>query len=117
MVEVSSYCGLICESCAIYLATRQEDKQKRYDKRVEIAQQIEKYYGRECRPEDVTDCDGCKAESGRLFCTSCKIRECARQKALENCAPCNGYPCEELEQLFTTDAGAKKRLDLIRSKL
>lgn len=117
MDKVISYCGLICERCAIYLATREEDEQKRYEVRAEIAQQIQKHYGRECKPEDVNDCDGCKAETGRLFCTSCEIRECARQNAFENCAYCDDYPCEKLEKLFTTDAGAKKRLDRIRSGL
>ncbi len=115
MTEVDSYCGLICKNCTIYLATREEDENKRYEMRAEIAQQIEEIYGQKCKPEDVGDCDGCKATTGRLFSTSCKIRECARQKALENCAPCNDYPCGELEKAFASDGSAKERLDSIRS--
>ena len=114
MAEIVSYCGLICEGCAIYLATREKDEKKRYEMRVEIVDQIREHYSRECKPEDVTDCDGCKAETGRLYCTNCEIRECARQKNFENCSPCNDYPCEKLTVLFITDAGAKERLDRIR---
>ena len=117
MEETLSYCGLICQTCAIYLATREKDEEKRCKMRVDIAQQIKEHYGQECKPEDVTDCDGCKAESGRLFCTSCQIRKCARQKGFENCAHCDEYACEELEKLFTTDPDARKRLGQIESGL
>ena len=85
--------------------------------RVDIAQEIKKYYGQETRPEDVGDCDGCKAQTGRLFCTGCEIRICAVEKGIENCAYCKNYPCELLEKLFTTDLDAKKRLDAIKSSL
>jgi len=119
MDEEISYCGLACHSCPIFLATREKDKDKRDKMRIDIAQQIKKHYGQECKPEDVTDCDGCKAKSGILFSGSknCHIRKCARQKSLENCAHCNEYPCEELEKLFTTDPDARKRLDQIKNTL
>jgi hypothetical protein len=119
MNEIIAYCGLSCHSCAIYLATREQDPKKKREMRVDIAKQIKEHYGQECKPEDVTDCDGCKTETGRLNSGSknCHIRKCARQKGLENCAHCNEYPCEELEKLFTTDPDAEKRLNVIRSEL
>ena len=114
-----AYCGLYCHSCAIYLATREQDEEKRYKMRVDIAQQIKEHYGEECKPEDVTDCDGCKTEDGRLFLPSknCHIRNCARRKRIESCAHCSEYPCEELEKLFITDPDARKRLDKIKGEL
>jgi len=112
-----AYCGLVCEKCPIYLATREQDKDKQYKMRADIAQEIKRHYGRESRPEDIGDCDGCKAETGRLFSTSCDIRNCAVQKGIENCAYCDNYPCELLEKLFITDLDAKKRLDDIRNTL
>jgi hypothetical protein len=115
MEENLAYCGLICPSCAIYLATREKDQSKQHEMRVDIAEQIKKHYGQECKPEDVGDCDGCKAEDGRLFSTGCQIRICAVEKGLENCAYCDDYPCEALENLFTTDQGARDRLDAIRN--
>ena len=59
MEENLAYCGLICQTCQIYLATREPDKEKQYKMRVDIAQEIKKYYGMETKPEDVHDCDGC----------------------------------------------------------
>ena len=119
MDEMIAYCGLTCHKCAIYLATREQDEEKRYKMRVDIAQEIKKRYGQECKPEDVTDCYGCKTETGILFsgCSKCQIRKCARERDFENCAHCDEYACEELEKLFTTDPDARKRLDQLRSGL
>ncbi|MBW7989103.1 MAG: DUF3795 domain-containing protein [Planctomycetes bacterium] len=119
MNETIGYCGLNCQGCPIYLATREKDEEKQYKMREEIAQQIKELYGQEYKPEDITDCDGCKTEGGRLFSGShnCYMRKCASQKHIENCAYCQEYPCEELEKLFTTDKDAKKRLDAIKSTI
>lgn len=119
MDEMIAYCGLICHNCPIYLATRKKDEEKRYKMRVDIAQQIKKHYGQEYKPEDVSDCDGCRTEGGRLFSgsKSCHIRKCAKKRRVENCAHCDEYACEKLEKFFTTDSDAKERLDEIRSRL
>ena len=100
MEDNLSYCDPSCNGCAIYLATREKDERKKHEMRVEIAQQIKELYGKECKPEDITDCDGCKSESGRLFSGSskCNIRKCAQDKGIENCAYCTDYPCEELKK-------------------
>jgi len=112
MDEIIAYCGLICQGCPIYWATREKSK-------AEIARLCKEHYGMEYTPEEITDCDGCRTEGGRLFsgCLKCPIRECARQKGLENCAYCSEYACEELKQFFVTDPGAKTRLDVIRGSL
>jgi hypothetical protein len=125
MEENLAYCGLVCQTCQIYLATREPDKEKQYKMRANVAQEIKKYYGMEIKPEDVRDCDGCKTEDGRLFSNNdCPIRTCAVEKGIESCAYCDDYPprdavrcCEALEKLFSTDPGARERLDKIRSGL
>jgi len=119
MSEMISYCGLDCQSCTIYLATREKDQEKQYKMRAEIAQQIKELYDQESKPEDITDCDGCKTEGGRLFSGShnCYMRKCASQKNIENCAYCDQYPCQELEKFFTTYPDARKRLDAIKRNL
>ena len=117
MGEELAYCGLVCQACPIYLATREPDEARRHKMRADIAQEIEKRYGQNCGPEDVGDCDGCRTEGGSLFCTGCHIRTCAAEKGIANCAYCADYPCEALEKLFATDAGARQRLDAIRSAL
>jgi len=115
--KVIAYCGLVCEGCPIRLATREENDEKKHKMRVEIAQQIKKHYGQDRKAEDVTDCDGCKPDTGRLFsgCKTCHIRRCAIEKALENCAHCSEYACDRLREFFVKDQEAKTRLDFVRS--
>ena len=123
MDEIISYCGMTCHTCPIYVATRERDDQKKRRMRVEIARQIKKIYGTECKTEDVGDCDGCKSEDDRLFAGSknCRIRKCARPKRIENCAHCTKYPCKTLEKHFANypEDGKliRERLDQIRNKL
>jgi len=117
--EMIAYCGLRCDTCSILLATREKNDEKKHKMRIEIAQQIKKHYGQDCKAENVTDCDGCKTEGGRLLsgCSKCQVRKCAREKGVENCAHCDGYPCEELEKLSAKEPEVKKRLEEIRNKL
>jgi hypothetical protein len=115
--ELIAYCGLVCHTCPIYLATREEDGEKRARMRAEIAELCREQYGMAYEPEDITDCDGCRTEGGRLFsaCNDCAIRKCARQKELESCACCDAYVCEKLEAFFATEPAARTRLDGIKS--
>ena len=87
MEENLAYCGLTCHNCPICLATREQDEEIKYKMKVDIAQEVKKRYGQECKPEDITDCDGCKTETGILFsgCKNCHIRNCAREN---NQSPC-----------------------------
>ncbi|MHC4478082.1 MAG: DUF3795 domain-containing protein [Planctomycetota bacterium] len=123
MDEIIGYCGLNCCTCPIYVATREKDNEKKHKMRVEIAEQILKLYGTKYKPEQITDCDGCKTQGGRMFAGSlnCPLRNCASGKALESCAYCAEYPCEELEKLFADypEDGklARQRLDQIRAQL
>jgi hypothetical protein len=120
--EMIAYCGLNCFKCQIYLATRETDPKKQRKMREDIVIAIKKYLGEEKRIEDITDCDGCKAQGGRLYsnCQKCQIRKCASEKGVENCAYCSEYPCEKLRKFFDSEgeqAGAKKRLDEIKARL
>lgn len=117
MEKMIAYCGLTCHSCPIFLVTREQNQKKKREMRAEIARQINALYKEKMKAEDITDCDGCKTENGRLFsgCKNCQIRKCARQKGVENCAYCDEYACESLEKLFNTEPDAKKRLDEIKN--
>ena len=123
MEEILAYCGLTCHGCPIYLATREENDEKKDEMRAEIARICKKQYGVEYKPEDITDCDGCRSEGDRLFAGSknCQIRKCARPKRIENCAHCAKYSCKRLEKFvaeYPEDGkDAKQRLDEIRSRL
>jgi hypothetical protein len=69
--------------------------------------------------EDITDCDGCITQGGRLFsaCKNCSIRKCTREKKLENCAHCTEYSCGKLEAFFKKEPTARTRLDTVRSSI
>lgn len=111
-----AYCGLTCKSCPIHLATLEKDEFQKQVMRKSIAEQCSQYDGLEFKTEEITDCDGCRANTGNLFkgCLNCRIRACAIQKAVESCASCAGYPCSSLKDLFTLDPGAQSRLEEIR---
>lgn len=119
MDEIFAYCGLDCHICPIYLATREENKEKQEKKRKIIVRLIKKHYGLKLNLEDITDCDGCTADTGRLFsqCKDCTIRKCAREKRIESCAYCMDYICKALEEFFAKEPDAKKRLEEMRDAL
>ncbi|MBZ5562276.1 MAG: DUF3795 domain-containing protein [Acidobacteriia bacterium] len=116
MAELIAYCGLVCDTCPIYLATRQEDREEQARMRAEIARFCNEKYGTGYAPADINDCDGCRTAGGRLFfgCRECCIRQCAMPKGLENCAHCADYACEELGKFFAAEPSAKARLDNLR---
>lgn len=111
-----AYCGLDCESCPIHLATLEQDKSRQYAMRESIAEQLTKYYGIDSQPENINDCDGCRAETGNIFteCLQCDIRKCAIGKNIESSAFCGDYSCEILRKHFSLDPAAQTRLEEIR---
>ena len=111
-----AYCGLSCDTCPIHLATLEPDPLLQQEMRISIARQCTEQYRMNLLAEDITDCDGCRANSVRLFsgCTNCLIRPCAISKQVINCAYCREYACDKLEAFFKQDPEAKRRLEEIR---
>jgi hypothetical protein len=116
MSEILAYCGLVCHTCLIYLATRQENKDEQKKMRIEIVRVCKEKYNLIFQLEDITDCDGCLTEGIRLFsaCATCPIRNCARGKNLANCAYCPNYTCKLLETFFAKEPASKQTLEKIR---
>ena len=116
MNNLISYCGIICRNCPIHTATRETDKIKKEELIYKIIYTCKALYGLDYKYEDINDCDGCKAKTGRLFiaCQNCKIRECATNKGIAGCSYCPEYPCEALTEIFNIEPDTKRRLDLIR---
>ncbi|MBZ5536569.1 MAG: DUF3795 domain-containing protein [Acidobacteriia bacterium] len=112
------YCGLACRSCPIHLATLEPDDSKRRTMRASIARVCSEQYGLTLLPEDVSDCDGCRSDTGRLFsgCARCEIRSCAIKRKLESCAFCDEYACDKLRSHFEMDPTAEARLQVLRSQ-
>lgn len=111
-----SYCGLECNTCPIRLATLETNPLRQEEMREAVINQCRELYGMELEPGDITDCDGCRTGTGRLFsgCLDCRIRNCAEKKKVETCADCSDYPCDALSGLFRQEPAARTRLDSIR---
>ena len=111
-----AFCGLVCENCPIYLATTENDESLKKTMRESIAEECTINYGLNLQPEDITDCDGCRSGSGRLFsgCLNCEIRKCAILRKSESCAFCPDYICDRLKKHFLLDPEAQTRLETIR---
>lgn len=114
MDEMIARCGLACHGCGAYIATINDDDEKR----AEVAREWSKMYDAELKPSDI-NCDGCLSDGPRVFhhATVCEIRKCAGAKGLANCAHCEDYACEKLEGLFGMAPEARARLNAVREGL
>jgi len=114
MDRMVAYCGLACGVCGAYVATVNNDDEKRR----EVAAQWTEEYNHDFTAQDI-NCLGCTSDGKVVFsyCNSCEIRKCARAKGVENCAYCDDYACERLAQFFESVPEAKKQLDAIRASL
>jgi hypothetical protein len=112
-----AYCGLNCDGCPIHLATLEQNRSKQQAMRLEIARICTEQYDMDLLPQDVTDCDGCRSQTERLFsaCVKCEIRRCAIDKKLTSCAFCTDYACQKLLKHFETDPGARTRLEAMKN--
>jgi hypothetical protein len=114
MKEMIAYCGLACHECGAYLATVNDDNEKR----AEVAAEWSKLFKAEIKPESI-NCDGCQSNTGRLFsyCNACEIRKCGHEKSVQNCAYCADYACDKLEWIFKAVPQTKQQLDQIKAAL
>jgi hypothetical protein len=117
--ELVAYCGLTCKNCPIYWVSREEDKEKQQKMKAKIAQLGSEHYGIEMTADDITDCDGCRTETGKLYhaCMKCEIRQCARTRNLITCAHCSDYSCEKIQKHLKADPSSKIWIELIRSTI
>jgi hypothetical protein len=113
MPEMIAYCGLDCNKCDAFIATREEDSERKK----EMADRWTKSLNVEFRPEDI-DCTGCMSDKISGWCTKvCKIRPCAETKKVKTCAHCEDYPCEKLQEFLSNEPGAAKTLGEIHRTL
>jgi hypothetical protein len=117
MNKMMAYCGLECGNCPIHLATYEKDSIRQQEMRVSIASFCREHYGMDLQSEDITDCDGCRSDTGRIFsgCLNCEIRKCAIERDLESCAYCTDYACDKLKDFFSRDPGAQANLERLRN--
>lgn len=78
---VISCCGLDCDTCEAYLATKNNDDSLRQ----RTAEKWTKLYNHPLKPEDI-NCTDCQNEGVKVgHCMVCKIRKCCIERNLEHC--------------------------------
>jgi len=111
MATLIAACGLDCAKCDAYIATQANDQA--------ALEQIAAKWRVEYNAPGILAtnvlCDGCMT-GGRTFghCAECKIRLCAVERGLENCAACPDYACEQLAAFFQMVPQAKTSLEQLR---
>jgi len=109
-----AFCGIDCHECGAFLATKNNDDEKRS----EVAKLWSKQFNADIKPTDI-NCDGCHSDGQNIFgyCMVCEIRKCGKEKKLDNCAYCDEYSCEKLGAILNMMPDVEKRLDEIRNRL
>jgi hypothetical protein len=83
------------------LAFRENNKDR--SDQIRVAKGWSEYFGLDVPPEKI-GCNGClPGDSGGLDFPdkNCPIRPCVIGRGLDNCATCEDYPCEKLEERMT----------------
>jgi hypothetical protein len=112
--RIVAICGIACSECPAYVATVNDDDEKRR----QTAGEWSKAYNADLKPESI-NCMSCLSEDGPVFhhCTVCEIRKCGMAKGVPNCAHCDEYACEKLTALLEMVPAARTTLDEIRQAL
>jgi hypothetical protein len=89
-------CGLDCFECDAYLTTQNND----LPALAKMSEHANQQFGMTLTWED-SQCDGCMS-SGRQFgfCSQCKVRLCAIEHNLENCAHCPEFGCTTITEFL-----------------
>ena len=88
------YCGDDCEQCPRYIATKSGDRGK-LKEAAELWQKVG-LNDKIVTPEEMI-CHGCASLEK---CHYNDIRECAKNKKIDNCGKCIEYPCEKINAVF-----------------
>lgn len=80
-----AYCGLDCEKCDAYIATKNDDQSLR-EKTAKLWSELNNV---SILPEHI-NCDGCRVNGRKtVYCDSlCAIRQCALKHGVSTCGDC-----------------------------
>jgi hypothetical protein len=94
-------CGLNCSSCAVFIATKNNDDKLREKTAKEWTQRyVASNRNRPpLKPEEI-NCRGCLSAGPVYFhCLKCEIRKCGFGREIKNCKGCKEYKCAKLIEL------------------
>lgn len=106
-----SCCGYDCKNCSMFKATIENN--------IEELKKI-MYLGPDvsCTIES-HGCMGCKSNLIGPMCKTCFIKECCKNKNIDNCAYCTEFPCNYLKNYITSstmDTLKKLNEELLKEK-
>ena len=108
MKGLIAFCGLDCEKCDAFIATKNNDD----GLREKTAKYWSELNGVEITPEMI-NCEGCRVNGVKtVYCDSlCPIRQCALAKGCETCGSCEEMKaCEKVGAIIGSNADARKNL-------
>ena len=108
MNTMIAYCGLDCEKCDAYIATKNNDQALRE----KTAKLWSKLNNVTILPEHI-NCEGCRTNGVKTYyCdTLCAIRQCAMKKSVSTCGDCAQMEqCEKVAVVIGNNADALKNL-------
>ena len=108
MKDMIAYCGLDCEKCDAYLATKNDDQALR-EKTARLWSELNQI---EILPEQI-NCEGCRVDGVKtVYCDSlCPIRQCALKKAVTTCGDCADMEnCQTVALVISNNADAARNL-------
>ena len=101
-------CGLDCEKCDAYIATKNNDQSLR-EKTAKLWSELNHAA---INPEHI-NCEGCRMNGAKtLFCsTMCEIRKCAVAKGIETCGYCPEKDiCPKVNAIWQNNPQARENL-------
>lgn len=108
MKRLIGICGLDCEKCDAYIATRNNDQSLR-EKTAKLWSELNHA---SILPEHII-CEGCRMNGAKtVFCSSlCEIRKCAVTKKMETCGSCpEKDSCPKVTAIWQNNPQAKENL-------
>ena len=108
MRDLTGYCGLDCEKCSAYIATKNDDQALRE----ETAKLWAELNNAPILPEHI-NCQGCRVDGIKtVFCESlCGISKCALKNGVATCGDCpNLVGCETVGAIHSNNPEALENL-------
>jgi hypothetical protein len=105
MEPILTRCGYRCDLCLAYAPNidRNPSNQQK------LSDGWFTYFGFRLPAAEIR-CDGCMAEDPKLLDVDCPVRPCVIERGFDNCAQCDQYVCERLEQRLVVYEEVERRI-------
>ena len=108
MKRTFGICGIDCEKCDAFIATRNNDQALR-EKTAKLWAELN---NAPILPEHI-NCEGCRKDGAKTFFCSelCAVRRCALEKGFETCGDCpDKETCPKVGEIWSNNAQARVNL-------